>query len=59
MIVVFLMKKGHKNLIIIMIIIITITIIIIMIIIIMIITITKIQRKKTTHKAIKTPERHH
>ena len=60
MIVVFLMKKGHKNLIIIMIIIIiTITIIIIMITIIMIITITKIQRKKTTHKAIKTPERHH
>ena len=59
MIVVFLMKKGHKNLIIIMIIIITITIIIIMIIIIMIITITKIQRKKTTHKAIKRPERHH
>ena len=60
MIVVFLMKKGHKNLIIIMIIIIiTITIIIKMIKIIMIITITKIQRKKTPHKAIKTPERHH
>ena len=60
MIVVFLMKKGHKNLIIIMIIIIiTITIIIKMIKIIMIITITKIQRKKTSHKAIKTPERHH
>ena len=60
LIVVFLMKKGHKNLIIIMIIIIiTITIIIKMIKIIMIITITKIQRKKTSHKAIKTPERHH